>query len=422
MSRPGSWTTSTSGPSRSRSASSGVRSSGTGRLADPPPMITARPALGPITATRRKRSGLQRERTVVAQEHHRRGGRLSGDGAVLGQVLRPGLLGRVVVEGADAVEHPEQAQHGGIHEGLVDRARPHLGGQGRPVGPAGARHLEVEAGPDRLGAVGEGEPVGDHESVEAPVPPQDPAEQRLAVGAVLTVEAVVGGHDAERTALGHRHLERQQMDLAEGALVDDRIGEHPLVLGLVAGEVLHRAGHPLGLGTPHEGGTEAAGQQRVLRVALEVATTERRPVEVDRGGEQHPARLHAGLRPDHRADPVEEIDVPGGAQRRTRWHAQRGHRGPGPHSGGKGRAARTVGPVGDPDRRDAEALDRHRRPQVGAREQGGLLVEVQRSDQCAQVTGHGALLFPLDARDRCRAALPSTPGTSGRALRPIRRR
>ena len=48
-----------------------------------------------------------------------------------------------------------------------------------------------------------------------------------------------------------------------------------LELGVVAGEVLDRGDDALRLHTPHERGRGLARQQRVLGVALEVATAER---------------------------------------------------------------------------------------------------------------------------------------------------
>ena len=108
--------------------------------------------------------------------------------------------------------------------------------------------------------VGVGE--ANQSEITKPSKPHSPrstsASSQRAVGAVLAVEPVVGGHDPEGAALLDRELEREQVDLAQRALVDHRVGEHAVVLGLVAGEVLHRAGHALGLGAPHERGAEAA--------------------------------------------------------------------------------------------------------------------------------------------------------------------
>ena len=209
MSTPGSWTISTSAPRRSRSASSGERSSGTGRLAEPPPMITARPALGPMTATVRSSDAANGQHVVVAQQHHRRGRGLPGDapGARAGPptgARSAGSSSRPPTRSST----PSSRSTAASTQGLVDLARPDRVGQRRAVGAPGAGHLEVEPRGDRLRGVGEGEPVGDHEALEAPLAAQHVGEQPAAVGAVLAVEAVVGGHDPEGAALLHRQLER----------------------------------------------------------------------------------------------------------------------------------------------------------------------------------------------------------------------
>ena len=91
------------------------------------------------------------------------------------------------------------------------------------------------------------------------------------LGAVRTVEPVVGGHDPERAAFAHRELERDEVELAQRALVDHRVDGVALELGVVAGEVLDRGDDALRLHAAHERGRDLAREQRVLGVALEVA-------------------------------------------------------------------------------------------------------------------------------------------------------
>ena len=162
-------------------------------------------------------------------------------------------------------------------------------------GPGGAGHLEGGASRTRGRRAGHAEPVGDHEALEAPLAPPDAAQQPWLLVAPPPVSPAVSGHDAERAALTHDDLERPQVDLAQGPLVDVRADRVALVLGVVADQVLDRRGHAFGLRTAHERGRQPAGQQRVLGVALEVAAGERRPVHVDGGCEQHAGALGHGV-------------------------------------------------------------------------------------------------------------------------------
>ena len=156
-----------------------------------------------------------------------------------------------------------------------------------------------------------------------------------------------------------------QVDLAQRALVDHRVDRVALELGVVAGEVLHRRGDALRLHAAHERGRDLAREQRVLGVALEVAARERRAVDVDRRREQHAARLGARLLAEHRADPLDELDVPRRAERGAARHARRrcSRRAPGTRA-----PARAVGPVGDPDlgmpARSTAGVDKRSSPAV----------------------------------------------------------
>ena len=71
---------------------------------------------------------------------------------------------------------------------------------------------------------------------------------------------------------------------------------------------------PCALDAPDEGGGQAAGEQRVLGVALEVAAGERRAVHVHGGGEQDPGALRAGLGAQDGAHLGHERRVPRGAE------------------------------------------------------------------------------------------------------------
>ena len=88
-------------------------------------------------------------------------------------------------------------------------------------------------------------PVGDGEALEAPLAAEDLVQQVLVLGAVVAVHLVVGRHHAHRTAFDDGALERLEVDLTEGALIE--LGVHAAAVGLlvVHGEVLDAHGGTL---------------------------------------------------------------------------------------------------------------------------------------------------------------------------------
>ena len=151
------------------------------------------------------------------------------------------------------------------------------------------------------------------------------------LGEPPAVQPVVGRHDPERAALLHRQLEGQQVQLAQGALVDHRADRAALELGVVAHEVLRPwrprrwPGRPAR--SPRPARPESSG---ILRVALEVAPGERGAVEVDRRGEQAPATPVEGLAADQRAELLHQLGVPRRPEGRAARDAGRRRRRPCP--------------------------------------------------------------------------------------------
>ena len=87
-----------------------------------------------------------------------------------------------------------------------------------------------------------GVPVRHDDPVKAPFLAGQHGAQVAAVGGVDSVDPVVGGHDGGGSGRFHRDLKTPQVDLPEGPLADPDVHPHPVVLLVVAGEVLH--GHP----------------------------------------------------------------------------------------------------------------------------------------------------------------------------------
>ena len=150
----------------------------------------------------------------------------------------------------------------------------------------GSRHLEVEPGPQRRRAAVAAVPVAHHDPVEPPVAAEDVAQQPFVLGAERPAEPVVGGHHAPHAGALHRGFERDEVQLTQRFLVGlDRYG-HPLELGVVGDEVLDARGDSASLQTLDVADRQFRREQRILAEALEVATADRRPGEVDRWPEQ----------------------------------------------------------------------------------------------------------------------------------------
>ncbi len=198
------------------------------------------------------------------------------------------------------------------------------------------------------------EPVRDHHAVEAPLAAQDVGEQARVLGAVRAGEAVVGGHHRPRAGLAHGGLERCEIDLAQRALVHLGAGAMAFPLDVVGDEVLDAGADAMRLEPTHERDGESRRKLRVLRVALEVATADRRALDVHRRREQHARALRERLLGERAGDAFDQRGVPGGAERRAAREARRA--GPAADAG----AARAVRAVGHAQRARSRVAARRR--------------------------------------------------------------
>ena len=249
-----------------------------------------------------------------------------------------------------------------------------------PPGPGITRSRPAER---RLDRGLRGQPVADHDAVEAPLALEDPVQQRAVrgggLGHAVAGEAVVGGHDGPHARVDDG-LERREVDLAERALVDAGEVLGAVGLGLVADEVLDAGGDALLLDGPDEGDREARGEERVLREALEVAAAHRAALQVDHGREDHVDGLASGLAGHQRAEAGLQLDVPRGGGRRRRGELRRGQA----VVAGAAHADRAVGHRHGPQ---ADLGDGAEGPGGGAGEQCDLLVEGERGGDGDGVEG-----------------------------------
>jgi len=102
-------------------------------------------------------------------------------------------------------------------------------------------------------------------------------------------------------------LEDGEVDLPQGALIHLGADRHPLVLLVVAGEVLYAAGDPAALYALDVGAGDAGGQQRVLGERLEGPSGERRAHQSTPSVPTARARSWSGLGGQHLAEPADEL-------------------------------------------------------------------------------------------------------------------
>jgi len=162
------------------------------------------------------------------------------------------------VQRSHACCQPKQPQHLIVDRGLLDPAVTDGGDKRLTPRARGSGHNQVEGGVGRRFGGPGGEPVGHDDPVEAPLVLKDFPEHGV-LGHGGAVDAVVSGHDCPRPGLMHDHLERGEVELAQGALVDSGVEGEALGLGVVGHEMLDRSAHPAGLHAPHVGGADPGG-------------------------------------------------------------------------------------------------------------------------------------------------------------------
>ncbi len=191
-------------------------------------------------------------------------------------------------------------------------------------------------------------PVGHHHPVVGPLALEDVGQEVAVVGGVGPVDPVVGGHDGPGIGGLHGHLEGGQVELAQGALVDLGAHGHAGRFLVVDGVVLERGADPLALQTLDVGGPQGSGQERILRIGLEVTAPVGDAHNVDGRGQDHAVVQRQSLAANGGGDLASKVRVPGGGH----GHADGKHR---RHLALVG--ANAGGAVGHAHRRHAQALD-----------------------------------------------------------------
>ena len=283
-----------------------------------------------------------------------------------------------------AVEQREQLPRLVVDDRFVDVARAYGGRKVRTEPLGRSRHLEIEAGVGGGSGAVRAVPVRHDDAVEAPLLAEQGAEQRV-LAAERAVQPVVRRHQRPGARFAYRRLERYERDLAQCARIDLGADRHALELGVVGDEVLHRAADTGRLHTGDVRDGHARREERVLRVALEVAAGERMPVDVDGRRQQHVRALATRFPTDALSDDVHELGVPRRAERgAARERCRRASR--------PAFAARAGGSVGDLQRGHTEARYARGVPEVHTGGHRRLLVEGQVADERIDPGVHGGIL------------------------------
>src|SRR6516164_2631861 len=106
-------------------------------------------------------------------------------------------------------------------------------------------------------------PIGQYESFKLTIPFQKIGKQIFVLAGVIAIKAVVGAHHARRIGLLYANLEREQVALARGALVDVHVDGVAPALLIVEREMLDVAKHMLRLNAFDYRGNHLAGQYRI---------------------------------------------------------------------------------------------------------------------------------------------------------------
>ena len=366
-----------------------------------------------------KTGNLKREQAVICEQDYPVGRGPANKGPVLLSVLGMFAHGHVV-ECADRVKDREHAVNHLVQSRLVQLARTHGVDKCRPERARRGRHLQVESRSGCLYGSRDTAPVGHDESSKSPFLAEDAIEKTEIVGDEASIDAVVGGHDGQHAGNSDPVLERQEVQLSQGPLVDLRRGGVALMFDLVADEVLDRGCDAAVLNTTDVSNGQLSGQYRVLREALEVPSPEGVAVQVHRWREEDSAALLESLPSHDRARPCNDRRVPGRAERACRGDADRRR----DAHVADGVPTSAVRAVGHPYRRYAKSRKARGAPVVDPYGERGFLFEAECARQPCDITRRAGSSAPIRCwHDRCSFVLKETSlrgsriGGGGRAHR-----
>ena len=210
---------------------------------------------------------LQRQHVAGVLQQHRRllGGAASQRMMIIW--IEGGVLGECWLGLINKMQHPA---HGVVEDGLVQGPIAYGGDDRGVADPEIRRHLKIKTAAQGRNPIMNRTPVGYHQTLEAPFLAQDLGQQPVVLRAVGAIQLVVGAHDRPRLRGLHDPLERRQIDLAEGPLVDLGTDPKSIILLIIRCIVLQRGADPLALRASHHWDGEFTGQPRIFGEILKV--------------------------------------------------------------------------------------------------------------------------------------------------------
>ena len=161
-------------------------------------------------------------------------------------------LHRGIIKCAKAIKRCQQCSYRAIEFLFVNLTFAHRFGQDFSVGTRRCWHLEIKARVCCTLVRCDSEPIRDDESFKAPLITQDALQEFVILGAIYAVHTVVRGHDAERSTFTYGKFERQQIQFAQCALINDTVDCVAFKFGVVADKVFDGCRNILRLNTTNK--------------------------------------------------------------------------------------------------------------------------------------------------------------------------
>ncbi len=193
---------------------------------------------------------------------------------------------------------------------------------------------------------------------------------------VRAVHLVVSRHQGQGLALLQRNPETLQIELMQGAGINDLVHTHPQQFLTVHREMFRARCHPHALDAADHRGRHFARQVGVLREVFEVSAARGGALQIQARTQQDGNVLRGRLTPQCDPNPVGQVRVPTIRQRRSRRERSGGKGLVQPQMvGGTPLLAQAVRPVSQHHRGDPQARDCFRVPKVFPRQEGSFLLQ-----------------------------------------------
>ena len=194
---------------------------------------------------------------------------------------------------------------GSLHTAVLNRRHQRLG-----IHVVANRHLKVEASVGGAHSVVGRNPIRHDDAIESPLGAGNLVIQVAVLRHVEAVHQVVPVHDRTDVALLYRRFESRQVDFAQRAFINDRIGVMTIEFRVVPGEMLDGRAYALFLHPSDEADNDLRGKKWILSEVFEIAAIHGGAINIDSGGEQEMDAASFGISCDASAHPLRQRRVP----------------------------------------------------------------------------------------------------------------